>query len=87
MSEALEQTWEQWVAEREQRAEARGEARGTAEGRLQARREDLRDLLQERFGALPDEVSQRIDACNDLDRLKAAIRGVLAMKSLEELTL
>src|SRR6516162_1347517 len=36
----------EWLAE----GEARGEARGEAKGALQARREDLRILLEERFG-------------------------------------
>jgi hypothetical protein len=46
----------------------------------------LRTLLQQRFGALPDEVLQRIEAA-DIDRLNGAIAAVLTLHTLDELKL
>ena len=61
MSETIEQTWEQELL-------AMGEARGKVEGRLIACKENLRALLEERFGPLPLELGERIEATTDLER-------------------
>jgi hypothetical protein len=57
------------------------------EARLQTRRDDLRALLEERFGTVPDAVLQRIDAATDVERLKACIRQVIHISSPDELQL
>jgi hypothetical protein len=64
-----------------------GRVEGRQEGRLESHREDLLALLQERFGAVPEEWVQRIQALTDVDRLKAAIRQVVHIHTLEELQL
>jgi hypothetical protein len=63
------------------------EERGEAKGELRARRDDLRALLEERFGPLPETVVQRIDAATDADRLRLAIRKVLRIESLDDLSI
>ncbi len=80
MSRTTKQNWFEWI-------EARFTAERRAEGALQARREDLRDVLEERFGQLPEAVRQQIAACEDLSRLKRAIRQVVHLRSLAEFQL
>lgn len=50
-------------------------------------REDLRATLEERFGSLPEDWSQRIEACNDVAPLRAALRHAWRVAQLEELQL
>ena len=58
---------------------------GTSGNSLKARREDLRLLLEDRFGPLPELVAQRIEAMNDLQRLSGLFRQALRVTSLTEL--
>jgi predicted transposase YdaD len=74
-------------AEGRAEGKAEGRAEGKAEGRLDNARELLQGLLEEKFGALPEAVRQRIQAASDLARLNAAVRGVLHLGSLEQLQL
>ena len=64
-----------------------GRVEGRAEGQLEARRDDLVALLDKRFGSLPQELRQRIQALSDEARLKAALQQVLDIHSLDELQL
>jgi hypothetical protein len=72
MSETIGQTWEQEML---------------ASGQIMARREDLRVLLEKRFGPLPEGVEQRIEAVNDLERLRGLFGQAFEVTSLEELDL
>jgi hypothetical protein len=83
VSNSVAETWEQWM---EAQAEARAVARA-ARAELQTRREALRDLLEGRFGTVPDEVLRRIEACADPARLKAAHRQALHIPSPADLQL
>ncbi len=56
-------------------------------GGLQTARDILRAILEDRFGALPAEIVQRIEATEDLARLKACSRQAPNLKSLDELQL
>jgi hypothetical protein len=47
----------------------------------------LRDLLQDRFGTVPESLAQRIEATTDPERLRAAVRQVLQIKTPDELQL
>jgi hypothetical protein len=76
MSETIERTWEQEIL-----------ARGEARGELRTRREDLRLVLEERFGKLPAELARRIDETEDPDRLRGALRQVVRLHSLADLKL
>jgi hypothetical protein len=75
MAKGLGLTWEQ------------AEEIRVAESALRARKEDLRDLLQTRFGSLPDVVLQRIESTTDAERLKVGLRQVLTISAPEELEL
>jgi len=56
----------------------------TIEGGIVTRR---RDLLQERFGTVPEAVRQWIEATTDPERLRAALRRVPHINAPEELQL
>jgi predicted transposase YdaD len=75
------------IAEGIAEGRAEGEVRGKVLGAVEARREDLRGLLTDRFGELSPEVLRNIDATDDLDRLKVAIRQVLRLNSIDDLQL
>jgi hypothetical protein len=68
-------------------AMAEGMAKGKREGELRMARDMLRTLLVDHFGAVPETLQQRIDATDDLDRLRAAVRQVSHLQKLEDLTL
>jgi hypothetical protein len=76
MSETIERTWPEELL-----------AQGLTAGELRTRKEDLRMLLEERFGTLPEEWAQRIEATQDLERLKNAVRQVLHIQGLTDLEL
>jgi hypothetical protein len=80
MSQAVKQTWAEW-------ARTHYTAEGQALGELRADRKTLRRQLEQRFGPLPAALVERIEACNDLDRLEASLAQVLTIQSLDELPL
>jgi hypothetical protein len=79
VSNIVGETWEQ--------SEERRVAATALRAELQTRREALRDLLEGRFGTVPDEVLRRIEACADPARLKAAHRQALHIPSPADLQL
>jgi hypothetical protein len=62
-------------------------AEGEAKGRLDATRTILRRLLEKRFGSLPEGLSHRIQACDDLEQLLAAAVQAEELKKLDDLQL
>jgi hypothetical protein len=60
---------------------------GWLKGRLDVARRLLRQLLTDRFGAVPESVLQRIDGAADVDRLTAAALQVSRIATPEELQL
>ena len=84
MSQTVQQTWVDWA---KAHYTAEGIALGETRGLLRARREDLRLLLERHFGTLPTELVERIESCDDLNRLQAAFTQALDVHSLEELQL
>jgi predicted transposase YdaD len=83
MAETIEQTWEQELLAR---GRAQGEARGEARGELRTCRETLRMQLEDRFGTLPLELVERIEAA-ELPGLLPALRQAVHIASLGELHL
>jgi predicted transposase YdaD len=75
MAKTIEKTWEQELL-------AEGEARGEARGLVRGRREDLRLVLQQRFGPLAPTVLQRIEAIDDPERLKSCFQQALDAATL-----
>jgi hypothetical protein len=57
------------------------------QGQLREARLTLQAFLEERFGELPVEVVRKIEGASDLARLRAALRQVLRLQKLEDLTL
>jgi predicted transposase YdaD len=78
---------ESWIEEGRAKGRAEGRAEGLAAGELNAYRDVLPHLLTLKFGPLPETVLQRIGACADVERLKAALERVATMQSLDELDL
>jgi hypothetical protein len=62
------------------RAEGRAEGRteGRLEGEVEARRESLLDLIEVRFGSVPDSVHVRIEAATNEQLVRWLRRFVLA---------
>lgn len=59
-----------------------GEAKGESHGRLVGARETLRDMMEMKFGPLPDSIQARIEAAPDLDQIKSWSRRVLHAAAL-----
>src|SRR5258708_3625219 len=57
------------------------------EGEKKGMRRILLDLLQERFGAVPDDVRQRVEKIRSEDRLSRLAKKVLTARSLKEMRL
>lgn len=72
MSDTIAQTWEQELLER---------------GKLLALHEILRQQLEEKFGPLAEDVVRRIEAIQEADRLREALRQVVHVTSLTQLHL
>ena len=64
-----------------------GRVDGIREGQLLHARATLRQLLEDRFGTLPESLIQRIDNTADLNRLQNAIRQVYRVGKLDDLPL
>jgi hypothetical protein len=73
----------------EGRAEGRveGRAEGRVEGQLEVARLNLLALLRKKFGTVPEELVQRVQAVTDVARLQAALQQVLDIQALDELQL
>jgi hypothetical protein len=80
MSETIFKTAEQEFFER-------GEAMGEARGQLANCRQNLRLLLEERFGPLPEALVAQIEGMEDLERLRAGLKQVLRVAALDEFIL
>jgi hypothetical protein len=65
----------------------RGIEQGMARGALANARTSLRKVLEKRFGPLPESVTQRIDASNDLERLQGALVEAAVASRLDEVPL
>jgi len=63
------------------------QAEGEARGRIQSLREVLRNLLEDRFGALPEVVLGRINSAEDVSQLASAVRQAYKIQSPDELPL
>jgi hypothetical protein len=62
-------------------------AEGELRGKLQVSRTILRELLEDRFGALPEALTHRIETTTDPEQLRAAARRVSHLGQLDDLQL
>ena len=76
MSETLAETWEQELV-----------TAGVTRGQLQEARTTLQMLLEDRFGALPASLGERIQQIEELEHLRATIRQVSQLTALSDLRL
>jgi predicted transposase/invertase (TIGR01784 family) len=65
--------------------EARGEARGRVEGMIKAKQEDVLRLLTLKFGDVPAEIVQRVQAIRDVEKLDGLLEQVWRASSLKDL--
>ncbi len=56
---------------------------GRQEGEIQSRQQSLLELLEARFGTLPEELSEMLSSLSDLNRLKALQRTAATCPELE----
>ena len=82
-----EQRLEELKEELRKQALAEGRAEGTELGKLQSLREMLKSWLQDRFGRLPKKLQKQIDAADDAEQLRQAIRRVPDCPSLADFQL
>jgi len=66
---------------------ASGFVEGKASGFVEAKQEDLLDLLEEKFGTLPDGVYEQVRGIDDLELLNILIRRSVRADTLEDLGL
>src|SRR5579884_381384 len=64
-----------------------GRLKGRAEGQLETLRGTLRQLLADRFSAVPEALVGRIESCSDVDRLSAAVLRVSHIGTPDEIGL
>jgi hypothetical protein len=89
-SEPWEQALEGWDMETSQvvdRWHEKGRAEGRAEGETLKGRQWLLALLESRFGSLPADLIQRIQAVEDVQRLDRAFQQALNVRSLADFQL
>ena len=60
---------------------------GRSEGEILKGRQWLLALLENRFGSLPEELIQRVQALQDVQRLDNAFEQAMKLQSLAELNL
>ena len=65
----------------------RGEVLGEVRGQLANCRQNLRLLLEERFGPLPEALGAQIEGSEDLERLRAGLKRLLHVTALDEFAL
>ena len=69
------------------KGQAQGHAEGKTIGQLETARSFLRDLVQNRFQVMPEDLDRRIAACADVERLRAAARQVLHVQQPQDISL
>jgi hypothetical protein len=57
------------------------------QGELKTARRFLRDLLEEKFGPLPEAILQQIQASQDVEKLRTAVLAIRKMESLDQFSL
>ena len=63
------------------------QAEATLKATLKAKHEDLKTVLEERFGSLPAELRTRLEATTDLARVDQLLRAAVRVSRPEELPL
>ncbi len=61
--------------------------KGEAKGELRRAKRVMKELLESRFGALPEQVLSDIESCTDDERLHAASLRIFRLEKLEDFQL
>ena len=61
--------------------------KGWNQGKFEATRNNLRSVLENRFGTLPESLLTRINGLSELDRVQQLFQQALDLKKLEDLSL
>ncbi len=79
---------EEWVAKGKAAGEAEGEAKGKAEGRVEGRVEGrldtLFDVLEAKFGKVPNELRRQLAELKDLETIKNTIRKAINAETIDD---
>lgn len=74
-----------WIERGIQRGIQQGIQQGEQRGTIRAKQETLMDLMQLRFGPLPQSLMQRIQSIQEIDQLNVFLRRVITTTRLEEM--
>lgn len=89
LPQALEQEFwqaiEQYETEKRMPYITSVERMGIAQGTLQGRREAIIEVLETRFGNVPQAILDQLEQMMDIDTLKTLLRRAVAVQSLDEL--
>ncbi len=69
--------------EGEEQGEQRGELKGEQRGEEKALRESILDILEERFGEVPEDLRARVNVLHDLRALKSLVRSAASALDLQ----
>ena len=79
-----QQGFQRGLQQGEQRGFQQGEQKGTQKGLLKGGRENIIEVLQVRFDAVPERVAEAINAIDQLETLKFLLKQAITVASLEE---
>jgi flagellar biosynthesis/type III secretory pathway protein FliH len=85
--QGIEEGLQQGIEKGLQQGIEKGLQRGIEEGQVIAGRQDVLELLEVRFGSVPEEVRERVNAETDRERLRQWHRLVAICPTLEDLRL
>lgn len=71
-----------WKAEAQAEGRAEGQAQGRAEGRAEGQVVALIAMLEEKFGAVPEDLANAIRACTDTAKLRQWIGAAVHAETL-----
>jgi len=58
---------------------------GRLEGRLEEKRNDIYEILEARFGDVPEDIKEAIEKISDLKKLSLIVRKSATVKNFDEL--
>lgn len=75
---------EEWEARGIEKGRMEGEIRGEIRGELKGRLDLLMDLIETKFGAVPDNLREQLIALKDTDAIKEVVRKAVSSDTIED---
>jgi predicted transposase YdaD len=75
---------EEWEAKGKAKGKVEGKAEGKARGKAEGMAEILFDMLEAKFGKVPDGLRARLNASKNQEDIKQAMRKAVTSDTLEE---